>query len=131
MAYTRGCSGLVEVGSAAVAAVTAWELTESVEIIDTSTINNSCDASFTPGKVTRTGTVSCWWDATDTTGQEVMTPGATVTLTLKPEGDTTGDVTYSGSVVITEVSYGGSVDGAVTRNFSFRVDGAWTEGAVA
>ena len=72
-------------------------------MLDSSAIGD-CTKSYTVGAVDWSGTVSCWWDATDTNGQEAMDVGTTITtLSLQPEGDTAADVTYSGSAIITAI----------------------------
>ena len=130
MAITRGCYGTVEVDAATVAEVKAWELNTSAEVLDSSAIGD-CTKSYTVGAVDWSGTVSCWWDATDTNGQEAMDVGTTITtLSLQPEGDTTADVTYSGSAIITSIARSGAVDSIVEANFSFQGTGTLTQGVV-
>jgi len=131
MATTRGCSGAVRVGSNYVAEVKSWSFSESAEVIDTSVINASCNKSFQVGAVQVTGQISCWWDASDTNGQEALDVGATVTLSLCPEGYTTGDIYYTGSALITSREVSGAVDGIVECSFNFQVSGAWTRSVVA
>lgn len=126
MAVTRGCEGQVQVGTHAVAQVKSFSFSESASVIDTSTINAGCVKSFQAGPVQVTGQVGCWWDASDTLGQEAMVVGNTVTLVLAPQGMTTGDIYYTGSVLITSRDISAAVDGIVECSFNFQVSGAWT-----
>jgi len=64
--------------------------------------------------------LNCWWDETDTTGQEAMTLGATVTLNLYPEGNVTGDTYATMSGRIESVSVSSAKDGIVTRAFTIK-----------
>lgn len=130
MATTRGCEGTVRVGSNHVAEVKSFSFSESAEVIDTSTINASCNKSFQVGAVQVTGQVQCWWDATDTNGQEAMDVGATVALSLCPQGYSTGDIYYHGNAVITSREISAAVDGIVECSFSFQITGAWTRAVV-
>ena len=129
MAVTRGCYGVVEISTNAIAEVKSWELNTSAEVLDSSSIG-SCTKSYTVGAVDWSGTISCWWDATDSTGQELMGVGDTVSLSVQPEGDTAADVTYSGSAIITSIARSGAVDSIVEANFSFQGTGALTQGTV-
>lgn len=60
-----------------------------------------------------------------------LAAGATVTLNLYPEGNTTGDTYWTGDVIITSISYSASFDGLVEATFSFTGTGALTESTVA
>jgi len=72
------------------------------------------------GIVAGGGTVECLWDGSDTSGQEAMTVGASVTLNLYPEGDVASDVYYGGTAIITQMGVSSSVNGMVMRPFTFR-----------
>ena len=72
------------------------------------------------------GTMDCFWDETDSSGQGAMTIGATVTLNLYPEGATSGDTYYSGSAIINSVGVAQAHDGIVERTFGFQFTGAVT-----
>ena len=77
-------------------------------------------------------TINCHWDPDDSTGQEALVIGTEVSLSLEPEGNaTTGDVYYTGSAIITDISVGVPQDGMVTRNFSYQGTGALTEATTA
>ena len=71
-----------------------------------------------------TGTIDCFWDETDTTGQGAMTIGASVTLNLYPEGADSGDTYYTGTALITSIGVSQAHDGLVERSFGFQVTGA-------
>ena len=84
------------------------------------------------GLKTWDGTVECMWDDTDTNGQEALTVGSSVSLTLCPEGDTTGDYTLAGTATVTGVTNTQSYDNTVvTRSFTFQGSGALTIGTHA
>ena len=72
------------------------------------------------------GSVACFWDETDTTGQVAMSIGSTITLNLYPEGSDSGDTYYSGSAIITGKTVSGSHDGLVEASISFQGSGALT-----
>ena len=130
MANHTGSEGVVKVGANTIAEVTAWTIDESAATIDDSTLDDTVTTMKT-GRSSWTGGIECFWDETDTSGQEALTVGAEITLNLYPEGDTTGDQYATGSVLITGISMGGAIDGIVTRSFSYQGSGALTWGAAA
>ena len=76
------------------------------------------------------GSLDCFWDETDTTGQGALTIGASVTLALYPEGDGTGGTYYSGTALVTGVSRTASFDGMVEASISVQGSGALTAATV-
>jgi hypothetical protein len=80
--------------------------------------------TFKVGLKTFTGSIVCYWDETDTTGQGALTAGASVTLNLYPEGATTGDTYYTGTVLVTSIEATAAFDGMVEATFSFQGTGA-------
>ena len=129
MATHTGDEGLVQIGANTVAEVRSFSLTETTETFDDSSKGDTYRTHKT-GKTEWNGTVECWYDETDTTGQVAMTAGANVTLTLLPEGNTTGDDSFSGTATITEYSLSSPEDGIVEASFSFQGNGALTRGTV-
>ena len=77
------------------------------------------------------GSVDVFWDETDTNGQVALTVGSTATLNVYPEGDTSGDNYYTGSIIVTGFDVTGSFDGMVEASISFQGNGALTRGDVA
>ena len=76
------------------------------------------------------GSLSAFWDETDTAGQGAMTVGAAVSLNLYPEGSASGDYYAAMSAIITEAGKSASMDGMVEATFSFETNGAVTWAAV-
>jgi hypothetical protein len=77
------------------------------------------------------GSFDGFWDETDTQGQGVLDVGATITLNLYPEGNTTGDTYWTGEVIITSIGYNASFDGLVEASFSFTGTGPLTKSTIA
>jgi hypothetical protein len=130
MANHKGSEGEVKVGANTVAELTAWSLDESANTIDDSILSETV-TSFQIGRTSWTGGAECFWDETDTNGQEALTIGASVTLNMYPEGSTTGDQYATGTAYVTGISMGASIDGMVTRSFTFQGTGALTWGTAA
>lgn len=122
MANYDGNDGKVKIGSNVVAEVQSFSLNESVNMRDTASLGSDWDTQK-PGSKTGSGTVTCWYDDTDTDGQQALTVGAEVTLVLLPLGDASGRPEISATAVITEV--GREVTGrnqTVQRTFSFHAN---------
>jgi hypothetical protein len=62
---------------------------------------------------------------------EVITGDAVYSVECRAEGDTTGDVAYTGSIVIGEVGIEASSEGVIAFSFSGQGSGALTKGTVA
>lgn len=127
MASHAGLEGTVKLGSNAVAEVREWEIQESAETADNTSLDNT--TGWRTHKQTLkgwSGSLTCWWDETDTNGQVALTNGASVTLNLYPEGDDTGDTYYTGTATVTQITRKGSIDGIVEASFSFLGNGALT-----
>lgn len=130
MANHVGNEGTVKIGANTLAEIRKWEFTENAKTVDDGSMGDEWDTH----KVTTKdwdGSVDCWWDETDTNGQNVLTVGASVTLHMLPEGATTGDVDYSGTATVTTITRTGSRDGMVEASFKFKGNGALTAGTVA
>lgn len=130
MATFDGNAGEVGVGANIVAEVRNWSLTESVQIKQDNALGDTFD-THKVGRAHWQGTMTCWWDDTDTNGQEALTKGASVTLNLYAEGDPVGADKMSGTALITEVGVAVDLDGIVERTFSFLGNSALTHGVVS
>lgn len=132
MATHTGTEGSVKIGTDAIAEVRSYTLTEEGETADTTTLDNS--NGYRTHKHTLkgwSGDIECFWDETDTNGQVAMAIGSSLTLNLYPEGDTSGDNYYTGTVTVTQIEVAAAVDGIVEAKFSYQGNGALTRGDVA
>ena len=130
MANHKGSEGLVKVGSNTVAEIKDFSLSETAETIDDTTMGDSARTKKT-SLTTASGSMTAFWDETDSDGQGAMTVGAEVTLNLYPEGATTGDTYATLSALITEKGVSTTLDGMVESTVSFEANGAVTWGTVA
>jgi predicted secreted protein len=136
MATHLGKEGVVKVGGTPtiIAELREWQLEVTGETVDSTSINtataNGGYRTFAATLLMWEGSLTCFWDETDTNGQETLDAGATVALKLYPEGDTTGDVFFSGNAIVTNVSRKGVLDGMVEASFSFKGTGALTQSTV-
>ena len=130
MANHTGSEGVVKVGSNTVAEVRDWSISETADTIEDTAMGDSA-RSRKVGLTSASGSLSAYWDETDTTGQGAMTVGAEVTLNLYPEGATSGDTYATLSAIITSADVSAAFDGMVEAAFSFEANGAVTWGTEA
>ena len=130
MANHTGSEGVVKVGANTVAEVRDWSLSETADTIEDTSMGDTA-RTRKPGLTSASGSISAFWDETDTTGQGALTVGAEVTLNLYPEGAASGDTYASLSAIITEAGVSATFDGMVEATFSFEANGAVTWDEVA
>lgn len=129
MATHKGSEGTVKVGSNAVAEIRSYSLEESADVIEDTSMGDSA-RTYLSSLTQFSGSLDVFWDETDTSGQGALTVGASVTLNVYPEGDTTGDTYYSGTALVTGVSRSASFDGMVEATISVQGTGALTAATV-
>jgi len=128
MATYTGNSGVVKIGTNTVAEVRRFNISEQSTPIEDTALGDS-NKTYKAGAPEVGGTIECHFDHTDSTGQEAMTIGATVSLELLPLGAGSGLPTYSCSAEITGIDGpDNSFDEIVSRTFTWRAAGTLTKG---
>lgn len=122
MAVHTGSEGLIKIGSDTLGELKSWSLSESVEMIDTTTLGDSAK-TFSTGTTEWSGSCDAFWDEADT-AQSALTVGAEVTLSMYPEGATAGDKYYTGTVKVESIERDSSIDDTVNVSFTFKGTGA-------
>jgi hypothetical protein len=125
MATHQGSEGHVEIGANTVAELTAWRLEHSVNTIDDTAMADTAKTHLV-GQQSWSGTLTCHWDETDTTGQGALTIGASITLNLYPEGDGTGDTYFTGTATITRILRETAIESVISAEFEFTGNGVLT-----
>ena len=125
MANISGNSGDVTISANIVAEVLSFSLTEGVNVIDDTVIGDAADTHLV-GTTNWSGSLSCFWDDTDATGQEAMVIGASLEVHLRPEGAGTGNIDFNGTASITSIERAVANNAIVTANFSFQGTAALT-----
>ena len=124
MASHAGKEGAVKFGANAIAEVRSYEVTETGETADTTSMGDTA-MSHVATLTSWEGSVEAWWDETDTNGQETMTIGASVTAIFAPEDNgTSGDISYVGTATVTGITRRAAHDGIVEASFSLKGNGA-------
>ena len=131
MATHKGSEGIVKVGSTnVVAEIRSYSIEESADTLEDTSMGDSAK-TYKASLTSFSGSLDVFWDETDSSGQGALSIGSEVTLSIYPEGDTAGDVYYSGSAIVTGVSRSASFDGLVEASISVQGNGALTESTVA
>jgi len=126
MANHHGSEGLVRVGTNTVAEVTGFSFTASAEYAEDTNLSDLDKTYNVIAIKSWSGSVTAFWDETDTSGQVALAPGANVSLVLAPEGVGAGATRYSGTALITEITRNVQ-RGAITEiSFNFLGNGALT-----
>jgi len=129
MATNIGKDGAVYSGSNAVAEIRDWSLETTSEVADDTVMGDSW-MTHTATQKSWTASFTAFWDPTDTTGQQTLTEGSSISLKLYPTGNNSGDYEWAGTATITSVSKSASFDGFVEASFSAQGSGALVEGTV-
>jgi predicted secreted protein len=122
MANHLGREGHVRISSTTVGELRNYSLTNTSDTVEDTIITDT----FRTRKATlRSWSVSgdVYWDEVDA-GQIALTVGATVTVSLYPEGAAAGANYYNGSGIVTKFDISAAFDGMVEGSISIEGNGA-------
>jgi hypothetical protein len=128
MATHHGKEGVVTVGGTEMGEVTSFTLETTGDVVEDTALTDSTK-SFVAGRTSFSGTIEMHFDETDAQ-QETLLAGASISFVLLPEGNASGDASYSGTGIITGMSINNSMDAIVSRSVTFQGTGALTVGTV-
>lgn len=130
MANHTSSAGLITIGGNTVAELLSYNIDEGVATLDDSEMTDTAETHKTD--MTNWGaSVECFWDEADTTGQGAMTIGASVSAIFLPEGNTSGDVSRSGTATVESKSMAVAKGSMITQSFTLKGNGVLTDGTVA
>ena len=121
--------GLLTIGGNTVAQLLSYSIDESVATVD-DTVMTATAETHKIDVTSWSASVECFWDETDTTGQGAMTIGASVTAVFLPEGNTSTDITRTGTATIESKSMSVAKGAIITQSFSLKGNGELVDGAV-
>ena len=128
MATHHGKEGVVTVGGTAVGELTSFTLETTGDVVEDTSLSDSTK-SFVTGRTSFSGTLEMHFDESDAQ-QETLLAGASISFVLLPEGNTSGDASYTGTGIVTGMSINNSMDAIVSRTVTFQGTGALTVGTV-
>ena len=128
MATHHGKEGVVTVGGTEMGEVTSFTLETTGDVVEDTALSDGTK-SFVAGRTSFSGTIEMHFDETDSQ-QETLLAGASISFVLLPEGNDSGDASYSGTGIVTGMSINNSMDAIVSRTVTFQGTGALTVGTV-
>lgn len=129
MATHTGSEGVLKSGANTVAEVRSYTISETGDTIEDTSLGDA-SRTYKAGLKTWTASVEAFWDETDTNGQGTFDVGASVTLSVYPEGSSTGDMYYTGTAIVTGKTINATFDGMVEASFALQGTGALSETTV-
>lgn len=119
----HGRAGKVKAGTNAVGSVTNWTYEETVDEQETTAMQDVAK-TYLGGLRDGSGQIDCWWLKSDVGHSAILAAfaaGSTVEVTILPTGsEATGEIEFSGPVVIKSMSMDGSKDDIIKISFGFR-----------
>jgi len=128
MATHHGKEGVVTAGGTAIGELTSFTIETTGDVVEDTQLSDSTK-SFLAGRTSFSGTLEMNYDEADAQ-QETLTAGSEISFVLLPEGNTTGDQSFTGTGIVTGMSINNAMDAVVSRSVTFQGTGSLTKGTV-
>jgi len=128
MATHHGKEGVVTAGGSGVGELTSFTLETTGDVVEDTALTDATK-SFVAGRTSFSGTLEMHFDETDSP-QTSLTAGSSIAFILLPEGNASGDRSFSGTGIVTGMSVNNSMDAIISRTVTFQGTGALTIGTV-
>ena len=128
MATHHGKEGVVTAGGTGIGELTGFTLETTGDVVEDTALTDATK-SFVAGRTSFSGTLEMHFDETDTP-QTSLVAGASIAFILLPEGNSSGDRSFSGTGIVTGMSVNNSMDAIISRTVTFQGTGALTIGTV-
>ncbi len=128
MATHHGKEGVVKAGGTGIGEITGFTLETTADVVEDTALTDATK-SFLAGRTSFSGSLDMNYDETDSP-QQTLTVGSSIDFVLLPEGNSSGDESFTGSGIITSMSVTNGMDAVITRNVNFQGTGTLTRGTV-
>ena len=128
MATHHGKEGVVTAGGTGIGELTGFTLETTGDVVEDTALTDATK-SFVAGRTSFSGTLEMHFDETDTP-QISLTAGSSISFVLLPEGNSSGDRSFTGTGIVTGMSVNNSMDAIISRTVTFQGTGALTIGTV-
>ena len=128
MATHHGKEGVVTAGGTGIGELTGFTLETTGDVVEDTALTDATN-SFVAGRTSFSGTLEMHYDETDSP-QQTLTAGSSIAFILLPEGNSTGDESFTGTGIVTGMRVGVPLDGITTRSVTFQGTVALTRGTV-
>ena len=128
MATHHGKEGVVTAGGTGIGELTGFTIETTGDVVEDTALTDATK-SFVAGRTSFSGTLEMHFDETDSP-QTSLTAGSSIAFILLPEGNSSGDRSFTGTGIVTGMSVNNSMDAIVSRTVTFQGTGALTIGTV-
>ena len=128
MATHHGKEGVVTAGGTGIGELTGFTLETTGDVVEDTALTDATK-SFVAGRTSFSGTLEMHFDETDSP-QTSLTAGSSIAFILLPEGNSSGDRSFTGPGIVTGMSVNNSMDAIVSRTVTFQGTGTLTIGTV-
>ena len=128
MATHHGKEGVVTAGGTGVGDVTGFTLETTGDVVEDTALTDATK-SFVAGRTSFSGTLEMHYDETDSP-QQTLTAGSSISFVLLPEGNSSGDESFTGTGIVTGMSVNNAMDEIISRTVTFQGTGTLTRGTV-
>jgi len=128
MATHHGKEGVVTAGGTGIGELTGFTLETTGDVVEDTALTDATK-SFVAGRTSFSGTLEMHFDETDSP-QTSLTAGSSIAFILLPEGNSSGDRSFTGTGIVTGMSVNNSMEAIVSRTVTFQGTGALTIGTV-
>ena len=128
MATHHGKEGVVTAGGTGIGELTGFTLETTGDVVEDTALTDAAK-SFVAGRTSFSGTLEMHYDETDSP-QQTLTAGSSISFILLPEGNSSGDESFTGTGIITGMSVTNGMDAIISRSVTFQGTGTLTRGTV-
>ena len=128
MATHHGKEGVVTAGGSGVGELTGFTLETTGDVVEDTALTDATK-SFVAGRTSFSGTLEMHYDETDSP-QQTLTAGSEISFVLLPEGNSSGDESFTGTGIVTGMSVTNGMDAIISRSVTFQGTGTLTRGTV-
>ena len=128
MATHHGKEGVVKAGGSGIGELTGFSLETTADVVEDTALTDATK-SFIAGRTSFSGSLDMNYDETDSP-QQTLTVGSSIDFILLPEGNSSGDESFTGSGIITSMGVTNAMDAVITRTVNFQGTGTLTRGTV-
>ena len=128
MATHHGKEGVVTAGGTGVGELTGFTLETTGDVVEDTALTDATK-SFVAGRTSFSGTLEMHYDETDSP-QQTLTAGSSISFVLLPEGNSSGDESFTGTGMVTGMSVTNGMDAIISRSVTFQGTGTLTRGTV-
>ena len=128
MATHHGKEGVVKAGGTSIGELSGFTIETTADVVEDTALTDATK-SFVAGRTSFSGSLDMNYDETDSP-QQTLTVGSEISFVLLPEGNSSGDESFTGSGIITGMSVNNGMDAIISRSVTFQGTGTLTRGTV-